>query len=661
MLVDTEKVRELNRQAWEARYHNIAEAQRLSEEAFTLAQAINDTREQALALRTLSYCMESNSAYDKAMQYGLQSLALLEELNDKEGLAYTNNILSRIYWDLGDYPNALEYNLQALTLAQAVGNRKLEAWIYNNIAMNYARLENYPKVAEMLAQALVIFQELAARRDIAMTYNNLAMLHFSTNNFDQALIEAEKGLRLARPSEHTDDIYDIRVHLLDTLGQIYTKLENYEQALTHLYASQRIAEEYNLKQEHAYAKLGIGRIYYQQAQYEQAIQETQSAITIGDALESQQLLLECHELLFDIYHAIGDFEQAVFHYKTYHKFHSHVFSEERDRRFARLEVRYRTEAAKKEALAYQQKNEELAQINTQLQQLHQEKDDLMSIVAHDLRSPLGGIKMSIDLLQNYGDRLGPEKRQKKLVQMDDTIGKMLDIITNLLENAQLNQPTIEQSALQATLQPTASADIQSLPPLQPATMMLTAEVELLPLLPILQSTYEQHEAGAAAKRILLQQQWNQDQRDDQEQRHQKIDMSHVDGGEDTHDITQPLMVLGNKTNLQQVLDNLLSNAIKYSYPDSTVTIAVSPHSSYVQIDVTDEGQGLSEVDKQKIFGRYTKLSAKPTAGESSIGLGLYSTKKLMEAMNGSIAVTSPGKDQGSTFSISLPVAPTTEQ
>ena len=81
MLNDAGKVQKLNSQAWDARYHDVAEAQRLSTEAYALALTLNDIREQALALRTLSYCMEINSAYDQAMQYGLQSLALLEELN----------------------------------------------------------------------------------------------------------------------------------------------------------------------------------------------------------------------------------------------------------------------------------------------------------------------------------------------------------------------------------------------------------------------------------------------------------------------------------------------------------------------------------------------------------------------------------------------------
>ena len=110
--------------------------------------------------------------------------------------------------------------------------------------------------------------------------------------------------------------------------------------------------------------------------------------------------------------------------------------------------------------------------------------------------------------------------------------------------------------------------------------------------------------------------------------------------------------------LNQVLDNLLSNAIKFSPPGKQIRVTVcSPGTRYVECQVQDEGPGFSEDDKTRMFRRYGRLSARPTGGEPSTGLGLSIVKKLVLAMHGELACEStPGK--GATFTFRLPRAAT---
>ena len=70
----------------------------------------------------------------------------------------------------------------------------------------------------------------------------------------------------------------------------------------------------------------------------------------------------------------------------------------------------------------------------------------------------------------------------------------------------------------------------------------------------------------------------------------------------------------------------------------------------------DEGQGLTEEDKKNLFQRFARLSAQPTAGETSTGLGLSIVKSLVEAHHGEINAASDGVDKGATFIVKLPVA-----
>lgn len=111
---------------------------------------------------------------------------------------------------------------------------------------------------------------------------------------------------------------------------------------------------------------------------------------------------------------------------------------------------------------------------------------------------------------------------------------------------------------------------------------------------------------------------------------------------------------GDPLKLKLVFDNLISNASKYSPNGSSIEINLQQVHGTVQLAVKDQGQGLTEKDKKHLFGRHSRLSAKPTDRESSTGLGLYITKKIVEQHRGKIWAESDGKHNGSRFYVELP-------
>ena len=108
--------------------------------------------------------------------------------------------------------------------------------------------------------------------------------------------------------------------------------------------------------------------------------------------------------------------------------------------------------------------------------------------------------------------------------------------------------------------------------------------------------------------------------------------------------------------IRQAVDNLVSNAIKFSPFGKTIFVTVRPMDHVMRVEVADEGPGLTAEDKKLLFERFRRLSARPTGGESSSGLGLSNARQLVELHGGRIGAESPvpGTGQGSLFWIELP-------
>lgn len=116
-----------------------------------------------------------------------------------------------------------------------------------------------------------------------------------------------------------------------------------------------------------------------------------------------------------------------------------------------------------------------------------------------------------------------------------------------------------------------------------------------------------------------------------------------------------VFIRGDEGRLNEVVDNLINNAIKYAPLNTNIYVKVSSANDKVNIIVEDEGPGLTIEDKTMLFQRFRRLSAQPTAGESSTGLGLSIVRVLVEAHGGEVFAESDGKNKGSRFTIQLPI------
>lgn len=241
------------------------------------------------------------------------------------------------------------------------------------------------------------------------------------------------------------------------------------------------------------------------------------------------------------------------------------------------------------------KTMELRQRNDELIALNLEKNNLIGIVSHDLKNPLNEIIAFLGLIKMDGqtDRVA-SNYLNMLEQITHRIIKMIDKI--------LDVDAIESKRLNLRMQPINLPDL-------------------------LHAVSNRFEAVAAKKDITL-----------------------------LREIDENIFIEADRAYLEQVVDNLLSNAIKFSPYHATVRVRLHQVEDRALFEFRDEGPGLSVGDKKKLFGKFQKLSARPTGAESSTGLGLSIVKKLVLVMGGEVWVKSK-EGAGASFFVAFKIVP----
>ncbi|MBD1207684.1 MAG: sensor histidine kinase [Ignavibacteria bacterium] len=257
-------------------------------------------------------------------------------------------------------------------------------------------------------------------------------------------------------------------------------------------------------------------------------------------------------------------------------------------------------------ISLQQQNHDLAEAN-------REKNEIMGIVAHDLKNPIGGVRGMAELIESVfaDDRTQTTNAARQIIQTSE---RMLELVSKLLD---INKLESGEFAM---------------------------DCYAFDIVPIISMIIEQYAAPAVAKNITF---------------HTELPA------------TSRSIVFANEQAVMQALENIISNAVKYSphgknvyvrvknvvasLPNEADGSAANNASSFVRVEVEDEGPGFTEEDKTKLFGKFARLSAQPTGGEHSTGLGLSIVKRMVEAMSGRVWCESEA-GKGATFIVQLPTS-----
>jgi signal transduction histidine kinase len=228
----------------------------------------------------------------------------------------------------------------------------------------------------------------------------------------------------------------------------------------------------------------------------------------------------------------------------------------------------------------------------ELRRLSALRADFVSLVSHELRSPMAAVIGAARTLHGRWRELSVEQRESFLALIDDETARLAGLIVDVLDTSRIEAGTFSYAF---------------------------GEVDVAALV--------RDVVGAAAA--------------GQDEVHVRAD---VNGA-------LPL-VRGDRERLRQVVQNLVDNAVKYSPAEAEVVVAAEAHDGAVRIEVTDQGPGIPAEDQRLIFEKFGRSAAGVT--KPGTGLGLFIARSIVEAHGGTLEVKS-ARAQGATFTVELPL------
>lgn len=622
-------------------------------EILSIYKKKNNKEQTIVILKKIASIYNQQNKYEDALKYNFDILDINKELQDSANIAVSYNTIGFLYKSLDKLPEALEYFNLALAYNQQLNkNGDNDNYIISNlinIGIITQSLGESRNSIRSFNKALRVVEKNGSNVEIAVVHNYLASIYFNSGNYTEARKNTLEAIDLLNGTENIRMLASNKKRLSD----IYQKLGDYKLAL-------ETYQQYSIIKD---SLLFLSQLNQEKEQYKQYLieaTEKESKLNIIDqeiqALELKnekvkaekekqaiELLLREKEL-----QNISLNNQQLERDKQMQKLllqQEKIDAQRKDQAITMLEQKRDLQAIelqKNEILEKERQKEielqksklklqdselergkirqtyllwtaglfliilvlilvgffikqrdnkmlqsqfnkinnqkkEIERINEELIQLNEEKNDLISIVAHDLKSPLNQISGILDIIKLTST--DQTREQKEYIdKIFESTKRLRNMVTKILDvNA------IESKSLNISFE---DANLKSL----------------------LLETVDRFVEIARKKNINIQ----VDIEDN-------LPLAHIDKGL-----------------VSEVYENLLSNAVKYSPLGKSISVRLSTVNNSLRTEFVDQGQGINEKDMKKLFGRYHKLSAKPTAGEDSTGLGLSIVKKYVEAINGKV-------------------------
>ncbi len=496
-----------------------------------------------------------------------------------------HQLVAMTFRQLGDLPTGIDHYLQMLELARSVGDRNQESRALHGIASIHDLMHDLPAALDHCYQALEIYQRLGDRYGQAVVLTNISSLYTSLENGAEAVKTALQARALYQQIGVGENPVAEAGTML-SLARAHFANGDHDAALRVLGETDTMTRRYSIETTRTEVLLLRADIDGARGDFNAAIMHYREGLALADSHGRSTIFYECYRKLSEAYQAIGNLQEALTAYQRFHQLKEILFNADSDNRLKGLEIRYRTEAAQREAIFYREQAAHIAMLRSQeaetFARINTLREEMLAAIRHDLKSPLTSIRMSVYLLKKPAPT---ETRDRWLENIDRQVTRMEKFMSDVMELVRLeSRVSLEKRAYSAT------------------------------------------ELAQIAVNALMERAVTKD-----------INITIIPTEQDTRILIDPDRMI-------RALTNIIDNAIVYSPAGASIRISVnrvpSTKGDQIRFEIRDTGYGISDDDLPQVFEPFFRGQREEHAGVEGTGLGLSMVKTIVDQHAGTVTIES---------------------
>jgi len=602
--------------------------------------------------------------FDSSFYYGNSALKIAEKINYEQGIAVAHDRIATVYYYLRDNNNSLRHLIKALELYKKLGYKKDVLTTMQNLITLYTKMSLYDKALDNGFKCLKASEEIKDTSNITAVYRSTALIYGKMGMREKAIELNLKALKLYRGINDEKPIF---VDVMNNIGSFYVELDKLDSAKHYIKKALTLSKSVNLK---AFADVceTYGRLFFEEHKYDSALIYHYKAIAINTKLKindvhpfislskaylklnkmdsSKYYLDKAHKMMIKVndletnksiyrlyakyYEKINDTPKALEYYRLYSATKDTILSEISRNKVIDLQIGFETEKLKAENeiqtlkitqnrnqrnfsillsalililtiviynrfLLKKKINRLLTEKNIELENINKIKDKFFGIVAHDLKNQLQAFQNILQVLTEDYDQISEEKRHKLIIRINSAANTLYGVLENLLIWSTSQIKGINFEPKEINLNELSNQVLNEL--------KLTAERKTVSL---------------------------------------------------RNKIPLDISVLADENMVRNIIRNLVNNSIKFSDENTEVTITSIKKDDKIEVSIIDQGIGISDIDKEKLFRLDVDHKQIGSQKEKGTGLGLVISKTFIEKMKGNIWISN-NVERGCIFSFSLPI------
>lgn len=623
----------LNELGTKIRFYNSDSLLLLSKEALSLSRAIN--YEQGISESLLGigdYYSDKGQSIEAVNHYEGALASITPSVIPDLKLRILNQLANELSFQ-SNFPKALELYLTGIELADQAGRQDVISILMENIGSIYYSIKDYDQALEFYKKGLKISVDNEDEVRIAETLSNMASTYAELEDVQTAKEYIDKSIK-------TFEKYDIKEWLAysyEIKGKAYRVEKKYDSAIVWYKKGELLHKGLDDKRGEIFLLDGMANTYLGLQDPQMAEKYISDAMIMAHRINSIEGVQLCTKTWYALNKYNNNYQEALSYHEQYVKLSDSLSREENKKALTLLKTKNTFEQQRqslidqnKKALAKQRnyiyisvafiiiigivafivargkniqknlntelkkKKQNLEHREAELQASNDTKNKLFSIIAHDLRGPIGALESLLKLL-NTGDMESSEF-MGYIPKLKNDVNHISFTLNNLLSWGQSQLKGMNT---------------------KPATLALANLVE---------NNINLLNELADAKSILVE-----------------------------NLISDKIYIRADINQLHIVLRNLLSNAIKFTPNNGQIAIGANEKEDYVEVYVKDTGKGIPFDIQKKIFQEDSNYTTYGTNNEKGTGLGLSLCKEMIDNNGGEIWVKSE-IGQGTTFFFTVPIA-----